>query len=212
MPNKFFKAVASAFVVEEETKETVTTQAVQTTTLGTNVGNVQTPPISTQPTGQLNQALLDKLCERLDQENIPGPDYMELKQAVNDPNMTNIIPDEGMRFLAAFTSLKAGAPQLTKANVVNSIEHYISCLTNWEKDALADIEKVRDTVTDKKKEIDSITEQIAQLTAKIGTLKKDVDETEGKCAKNEADMKMAVSFLVGKLNEDKEKIEKNLKD
>ena len=70
---------------------------------------------------------------------------------------------------------------------------------------------MRDTVTDKKKEIDSITEQIAQLTAKIGTLKKDVDETEGKCAKNEADMKMAVSFLVGKLNEDKEKIEKNLK-
>ena len=177
-----------------------------------NVGNVQTPPISTQPTGQLNQALLDKLCERLDQENIPGPDYMELKQAVNDPYMTNIIPVEGMRFLAAFTSLKAGAPQLTKANVVNSIEHYISCLTNWEKDALADIEKVRDTVTDKKKEIDSITEQIAQLTAKIGTLKKDVDETEGKCAKNEADMKMAVSFLVGKLNEDKEKIEKNLKN
>lgn len=87
-------------------------------TLVPNVGNVQTPPISTQPTGQLNQAFLDKLCERLDQENIPGSDYMELKQAVNDPNMTNIIPDKGMRFLVAFTSLKAGASQLTKANVV----------------------------------------------------------------------------------------------
>lgn len=208
MANKFFKAVASAFVVEEEGKQETSTIAVPQSTV---VQTVQQPTVQ-QPTGQLNQVLLDKLCERLDQENIPGPDYMELKQAVNDVNMTSIIPDESMRFLAAFTSLKAGAPQLTKSHVVESINHYISCLTNWEKDALADIEKVRDTVTDKKKEIDSITEQIAQLTAKIGTLKKDVDETEGKCAKNEADMKMAVSFLVGKLNEDKEKIEKNLKD
>lgn len=204
MANKFFNAVKSAFiVVEEETKP----QVINETKVTMPKVSENTVVINEKTVNSINQSLLDKLCERLEQENMPGPDYMELKTAMNDDFIIEAVPDENKRFAIAFKTLQASAPKLTKQHVLESIDKYITILKGWETEALTDVNQKRSEISNKKKEIESLTQQMNELLKKRNELQSDVDKTEEKCSKNETDMKNAVGFLVNKLTEDKMKID-----
>lgn len=204
MANKFFNAVKSAFiVVEEETKPQVVNETKETALKVSE----NTVVINEKTVNSINQSLLDKLCERLEQENMPGPDYMELKTAMNDDFIIEAVPDENKRFAIAFKTLQASTPKLTKQYVLESIDKYIAILKGWETEALTDVNQKRSEISDKKKEIESLTQQMNELLKKRNELQSDVDKTEEKCSKNETDMKNAVDFLVNKLTEDKMKID-----
>ena len=226
MANRFLKTLASAFVVENENNDTVDTQSTQggqaavpsspnpqpmnNTTVTQQQPTTVTDGQSNAP--QLNTQLLDKLCERLEAENLPGPDYMELKTSVMDPNMMKIIPDERQRLMASYCSLKVNSKDLTKQRILDSIDHYISILNKWQEEAIAGLNAERNKVSDKKQEMDKLREQMAAIQNKIDELNKDVLATESKCNQNEADMKTSVGFLVNKLTEDKNKISTILTD
>ena len=226
MANRFLKTLASAFVVENENNDTVDAQSTQggqaavpsspnprpmsNTTVTQQQPTTVTDGQSNAP--QLNTQLLDKLCERLEAENLPGPDYMELKTSVMDPNMMKIIPDERQRLMASYCSLKVNSKDLTKQRILDSIDHYISILNKWQEEAIAGLNAERNKVSDKKQEIDKLREQMAAIQNKIDELNKDVLATESKCNQNEADMKTSVGFLVNKLTEDKNKISTILTD
>ena len=226
MANRFLKTLASAFVVENENNDTVDAQSTQggqaavpsspnprpmsNTTVTQQQPTTVTDGQSNAP--QLNTQLLDKLCERLEAENLPGPDYMELKTSVMDPNMMKIIPDERQRLMASYCSLKVNSKDLTKQRILDSIDHYISILNKWQEEAIAGLNAERNKVSDKKQEIDNLREQMAAIQNKIDELNKDVLATESKCNQNEADMKTSVGFLVNKLTEDKNKISTILTD
>lgn len=226
MANRFLKTLASAFVVENENNDTVDAQSTQggpaavpsspnpqpmnNTTVTQQQPTTVTDGQSNAP--QLNTQLLDKLCERLEAENLPGPDYMELKTSVMDPNMMKIIPDERQRLMASYCSLKVNSKDLTKQRILDSIDHYISILNKWQEEAIAGLNAERNKVSDKKQEMDKLREQMAAIQNKIDELNKDVLATESKCNQNEADMKTSVGFLVNKLTEDKNKISTILTD
>lgn len=226
MANRFLKTLASAFVVENENNDTVDAQSTQggqaavpsspnpqpmnNTTVTQQHPTTVTDGQSNAP--QLNTQLLDKLCERLEAENLPGPDYMELKTSVMDPNMMKIIPDERQRLMASYCSLKVNSKDLTKQRILDSIDHYISILNKWQEEAIAGLNAERNKVSDKKQEMDKLREQMAAIQNKIDELNKDVLATESKCNQNEADMKTSVGFLVNKLTEDKNKISTILTD
>ena len=226
MANRFLKTLASAFVVENENNDTVDAQSTQggqaavpsspnpqpmnNTTVTQQQPTTVTDGQSNTP--QLNTQLLDKLCERLEAENLPGPDYMELKTSVMDPNMMKIIPDERQRLMASYCSLKVNSKDLTKQRILDSIDHYISILNKWQEEAIAGLNAERNKVSDKKQEMDKLREQMAAIQNKIDELNKDVLATESKCNQNEADMKTSVGFLVNKLTEDKNKISTILTD
>lgn len=226
MANRFLKTLASAFVVENENNDTVDAQSTQggqsavpsspnpqpmnNTTVTQQPPTTVTDGQSNAP--QLNTQLLDKLCERLEAENLPGPDYMELKTSVMDPNMMKIIPDERQRLMASYCSLKVNSKDLTKQKILDSIDHYISILNKWQEEAIAGLNAERNKVSDKKQEMDKLREQMAAIQNKIDELNKDVLATESKCNQNEADMKTSVGFLVNKLTEDKNKISTILTD
>ena len=226
MANRFLKTLASAFVVENETNDTVDAQSTQggqsavpsspnpQPMNNTTVTQQQPTPVADgQPNApKLNTQLLDKLCERLEAENLPGPDYMELKTSVMDPNMMKIIPDERQRLMASYCSLKVNSKDLTKQRILDSIDHYISILNKWQEEAIAGLNAERNKVSDKKQEMDKLREQMAAIQNKIDELNKDVLATESKCNQNEADMKTSVGFLVNKLTEDKNKISTILTD
>ena len=226
MANRFLKTLASAFVVENENNDTVDAQSTQGGQAAVPSSPNPQPMNNTtvtqqQPTqvadGQpnapkLNTQLLDKLCERLEAENLPGPDYMELKTSVMDPNMMKIIPDERQRLMASYCSLKVNSKDLTKQRILDSIDHYISILNKWQEEAIAGLNAERNKVSDKKQEMDKLREQMAAIQNKIDELNKDVLATESKCNQNEADMKTSVGFLVNKLTEDKNKISTILTD
>ena len=226
MANRFLKTLASAFVVENENNDTVDAQSTQggqsavpsspnpqpmnNTTVTQQPPTTVTDGQSNAP--QLNTQLLDKLCERLEAENLPGPDYMELKTSVMDPNMMKIIPDERQRLMASYCSLKVNSKDLTKQRILDSIDHYISILNKWQEEAIAGLNAERNKVSGKKQEMDKLREQMAAIQNKIDELNKDVLATESKCNQNEADMKTSVGFLVNKLTEDKNKISTILTD
>lgn len=226
MANRFLKTLASAFVVENENNDTVDVQSTQGGQAAvpsspnpqpmnnTTVTQQQPTPVADgQPNApKLNTQLLDKLCERLEVENLPGPDYMELKTSVMDPNMMKIIPDERQRLMASYCSLKVNSKDLTKQRILDSIDHYISILNKWQEEAIAGLNAERNKVSDKKQEIDKLREQMAAIQNKINELNKNVLATESKCNQNEADMKTSVGFLVNKLTEDKNKISTILTD
>ena len=225
MANRFLKTLASAFVVENENNDTVDAQSSQGGQSVPSSPNPQpmhnttvtqqqpTSVVDNQPNApQLNTQLLDKLCERLEAENLPGPDYMELKTSVMDPNMMKIIPDERQRLMASYCSLKVNSKDLTKQRILDSIDHYISILNKWQEEAIAGLNAERNKVSDKKQEMDKLREQMAAIQNKIDELNKDVLATESKCNQNEADMKTSVGFLVNKLTEDKNKISTILTD
>lgn len=226
MANRFLKTLASAFVVENENNDTVDAQSTQggqaavpsspnPQPMNNNTVTQQQPTTVTDGqsnASQLNTQLLDKLCERLEAENLPGPDYMELKTSVMDPNMMKIIPDERQRLMASYCSLKVNSKDLTKQRILDSIDHYISILNKWQEEAIAGLNAERNKVSDKKQEMDKLREQMAAIQNKIDELNKDVLATESKCNQNEADMKTSVGFLVNKLTEDKNKISTILTD
>lgn len=226
MANRFLKTLASAFVVENENNDTVDAQSTQGGQAAvpsspnpqpmnnTTVTQQQPTPVADGQSNapQLNTQLLDKLCERLEAENLPGPDYMELKTSVMDPNMMKIIPDERQRLMASYCSLKVNSKDLSKQKILDSIDHYISILNKWQEEAIAGLNAERNKVSDKKQEIDKLREQMAAIQNKIDELNKDVLATESKCNQNEADMKTSVGFLVNKLTEDKNKISTILTD
>ena len=226
MANRFLKTLASAFVVKNENNDTVDAQSTQGGQAAvpsspnpqpmnnTTVTQQQPTPVADgQPNApKLNTQLLDKLCERLEAENLPGPDYMELKTSVMDPNMMKIIPDERQRLMASYCSLKVNSKDLTKQRILDSIDHYISILNKWQEEAIAGLNAERNKVSDKKQEMDKLREQMAAIQNKIDELNKDVLATESKCNQNEADMKTSVGFLVNKLTEDKNKISTILTD
>lgn len=226
MANRFLKTLASAFVVENENNDTVDAQSTQggqsavpsspnpQPMNNTTVTQQQPTPVADGQSNapQLNTQLLDKLCERLEAENLPGPDYMELKTSVMDPNMMKIIPDERQRLMASYCSLKVNSKDLTKQRILDSIDHYISILNKWQEEAIAGLNAERNKVSDKKQEMDKLREQMAAIQNKIYELNKDVLATESKCNQNEADMKTSVGFLVNKLTEDKNKISTILTD
>lgn len=226
MANRFLKTLASAFVVENENNDTVDAQSTQGGQAAvpsspnpqpmnnTTVTQQQPTPVADGQSNapQLNTQLLDKLCERLEAENLPGPDYMELKTSVMDPNMMKIIPDERQRLMASYCSLKVNSKDLTKQMILDSIDHYISILNKWQEEAIAGLNAERNKVSDKKQEMDKLREQMAAIQNKIDELNKDVLATESKCNQNEADMKTSVGFLVNKLTEDKNKISTILTD
>lgn len=233
MANKFLKTLASAFIVENENNNDEVMQmnsGGQSTQVSSNTTN-QLQTIVAQPvvknenvnetvteankstnTPQLNTQLLDKLCERLEAENLPGPDYMELKTAVMDPDMVNIIPDERQRLMASYRSLKANSKDLTKQRILDSIDHYVSKLSEWQKEAIESLNNERDKVSGKKQQVEALRTKMAEIQQQIDELNKDVLATESKCNQNEADMKTAVGFLVNKLTEDKNKITTILTD
>ena len=212
MANRFFNAVKSAFIVTEDEvpsnkEKNVVQSKVVKSTVNENV-NITTPSveINEKTINSINQGLLDKLCERLEQENLPGPDYMELKTAMNDDFIVEAVPDENKRFGIAFKTLQASSPGLTKQYVLESIDKYIKILKDWETEALVDVNKKRNDIIDKKKEIETLTQQMNELLKRRDELQTEVNTTEEKCTKNENDMKSAVGFLVSKLEEDKNKI------
>lgn len=217
MGNKFFNALASAFVVTNEDgqqkQSEVKSEAPKVYSQPQPATVVNIPvQTSVEVKTEVNSKLLDKLCERLEQENLPGPDYMELKTAVNDGDMMNIIPDEKARFLVAFKSLKANAPSFSKRSVVESIDKYIALLKTWESEALNDINAMRSNVDGKKQQINEINAKIDELRKQVEALQSEVDVTEEKCLANENDMKTAVSLLCNKFEEDKQKINSVLTD
>ena len=126
---------------------------------------------SVNMTGVINPEIYKMLKAAIEARNIPGPDYLELKNSANA--MSSILPDENQRFIAAYASLKATAG-ITKAKVIESIDTYINVVK--EEQAIAEKE-LQNTYT---AEVVSRQNKMAELNAQIEKFKQTIVESQEK--------------------------------
>lgn len=180
---------------------------------------VQNVPVQgfTPPT--VNGVADDKFVKMLEgvisDNNIPGLDYFEFKQAVD--NMKSLPIDESTKFLTVYSILLGQG--CTKEVLLNSIDKYVS-LINKEHETFNNelSETFKEKVESKKTKIEQSQQKIVELSNQIKELNdfiitgtQEVQQEEMKLRLAEANFKQSVEKVVSVLTTDKEKITNYIK-
>lgn len=224
MAKKFLNALKGAFVTvipDEPKAEEAKVEKVQPVVNPQLIKPVIPTPSNEQMfAGQVDSNILENLCMVLDEKNIPGPDYLELKSAANDEQMKNAIPDEKNRFLCAYISMKANAQTLTKETIIGSIDKYIEYLEIERETALSELAlKWKEEVEDKEALVETAQKELVELQEALNAKIKFISETnseiansKNQCAINKANFNSTVEYIINGLNADKIKLNEILKD
>lgn len=224
MANNFFKSIKNAFVTEipDElpTSSEVSKNELQTTQVVQPV--VQTPQtmfasstsVSKTIEGQVDDELLQKLCQAMEDSNLPGPDYLELKNVANNDEMKRAIPNELQRLTVAFITMKSSSPEMTRDRVLNSIDSYIQMMENERKIGHEQLDQIwnvkvesqRVAVSEAEAEIASIQKRLSELVEFVQAKTNEIAAESNKCNMNKANFDATVNFLVNNLANDKAKL------
>ncbi|MDR0874426.1 MAG: hypothetical protein LBN27_13345 [Prevotellaceae bacterium] len=140
-----------------------------------SVSPITAVPVAISTNGEVNQKMVDGLCEALDEKNLEGPDYLEIKQA--SEALKSVLLDPAQRFQAAFTSMKANFPKLTKQTVLDSIDAYTKILEGERQQGKLSLNgKRKKEIIDKEQFISKNDAEIIELQAEIERLKKQIEE------------------------------------
>jgi alpha-D-ribose 1-methylphosphonate 5-triphosphate diphosphatase PhnM len=219
MASKFFSSIKSAFVTEipDETasvkQEVPVTPQPDTTQVFVNQPKVtQVPKFTTE--GQVDDALLQKLCQVMEDSNLPGPDYLELKNVANNDEMKKAMPDEIQRLTVAFITMKSSTPEMTRDRVLNSIDSYIQMMENERKTGHAQLETIwqervesqRKAVTDAEERIVTLQKELGELVSFVQNKTNEIAAATNECNINKGNFDATVDFLVKNLADDKAKL------
>ncbi len=169
---------------------------------------------------EIDEGVLDNIIAMLDEKNLPGPDYLELKKAANDEVLLQSIPDEKMRFTVSYATLKAASPSLSKKQILQSILTYIQYIEDERGRGIEQFNKLwQDQVVAREEAIEKAKSEIAELEAKLEKLKTFAQEQEGQvvavkadCGKKKKEFNATVDYMIGKLRMDGAKLEEALKE
>lgn len=225
----FLNIVKGAFLTEvpdetkaEEVVQPVTVQQVVPQTVVQSQPTVSVQPVqgNGQVVGQVDANILENLCTVLDEKNLPGPDYLELKSAANDAVMQKAIPDETARFTCAYISMKVNAPHLNKEVIINSIDKYVEYLEAERQSGLNELAiKWKEEVDDKEALVDTAQKELLELQEALNAKIKFISETtaeittsKNQCTVSKANFNATVDYVINNLNTDKTKLNEILKD
>ena len=169
---------------------------------------------------EIDEGVLDNIIAMLDEKNLPGPDYLELKKAANDEVLLQSIPDEKMRFTVSYATLKAASPSLSKKQILQSILTYIQYIEDERTRGTEQFNKLwQEQVVAREEAIEKAKTEIAELEAKLEKLKTFAQEQEGQvvavkadCGKKKKEFNATVDYMIGKLRMDGAKLEEALKE
>lgn len=218
MANNFFNNLKKAFVTE------VPDEIPETPVVNQKVNAVVSQPVVSVPStgtieGQVNVDLLQKLCTKMDESNLPGPDYLEVKNLANNDDMKNTIPDEMQRFMVAFITIKSSNSEMTKERVITSIDEYIKMMENERQIGHNELQSIwNEKVEAKKVLITEAEKRIAELQAElqekikfVQTTNNEIAASSNECNINRANFDATVDFLVKNLTDDRSKLNVILK-
>lgn len=217
MASKFFNSIKSAFVTEvpdenvqqvTETTKGVETPRQTTVVFPTNV------TVNTAIEGQVDDNLLQKLCQVMEDSNLPGPDYLELKNVANNDDMKRVMPDEAQRMMMAFITMKSSNAELTKERVLTSIDEYIKMMEHertvgheqlqliWNQN----VESQKELVANTEKRIAELQQELQECLTFVQTKNNEIAAASNECNINKANFNATVDFLVKNLTDDKTKL------
>lgn len=220
MASKFFSSIKSAFVTEipDEAPTVVETNTKQDVVplqqTAQPMFTVTATPTTHVIEGQVNDELLQKLCQAMEDSNLPGPDYLELKNVANNDEMKKAMPNEIQRLTVAFITMKSSTPEMTRDRVLNSIESYIQMMENERKTGHAQLETIwqervesqRQAVTEAEERIVKLQKELGELVSFVQNKTNEIAAATNECNINKANFDATVDFLVKNLADDKAKL------
>lgn len=218
MASNFFNSIKSAFVTEipDETpsvkQDVPATPQPETSQMFVNLPQTVQSPKTIE--GQVDDALLQKLCQAMEDSNLPGPDYLELKNVANNDEMKKAMPNEIQRLTVAFITMKSSSPDMTRDRVLNSIDAYINMMENERKVGHEQLDQIwqervesqRSAVLEAETEIANIQKKLQELSQFVQTKNNEIAAASNECNINKANFDATVDFLVNNLAEDKAKL------
>lgn len=171
------------------------------------VTSVPAPTI--MASGDVDTKLVELLERKINEANLPGPDYLELLQSAEQ--MKQYIPDETTRLKAAFGSIQGMDPRMTKDVVLASIDTYLGVIEAERGKAKLRMEKLcKETVEDKAEElkatnlrIEQLREELKTLTDKSIDLNSEIQKNTAETAAFEARTNATIDKVTNRLSEDK---------
>lgn len=225
----FFKKALGLFVEFEE-EQNSSDNSMPTSNKSTNTTFNLTPKTNSGANNvgntTLSQAELDKFEKHFDnlfeKANLQGPDYYEFWKMME--TLETHIPDEAARISAVYASLTIQG--MSKSKLIDTAKQYIAILekdkAEFEKaaseKAKSEIDTRRALLTDLEKmilahseTIKKLTQEIGEAQNKIGALKNEIADAEGKISGNKGGYNLACEAMLNKITHDIKKIETTLK-
>lgn len=176
------------FEDDEETKEQQPIQQGEISTTTFESSPITKPVSNSTP----DEEMVNKLWQVIIEENLPGPDYVELKNNVAAISESGLTTDENQMFKAAYNVLKRSYPQLTKEVISSSIEKYKDIIEKEKKNGLEQFEELRKTkVGSKNAEIETLKErrntleeEIRKKKEELGNIAVQLDKLEDEVQEN----------------------------
>lgn len=172
--------------------------------------------------GSIDEGILDMLEEKLSQEDIPGPDYLELKEAAMDEESVATEPDERKRYRQAFANMKRFFPTagVNKARILGAIDHYKKVMVAEGEDAKDDLKRKiqeqvvssRERLVSEEEELNRQEEALRKRRAEIESKKQAISEREQRLNQKSKNFLRTLEYLIGILDSDKKKLEEYLND
>lgn len=176
------------FEDDEETKKEQPIQQGEISTTTFESSPITKPVSNSTP----DEEMVNKLWQVIIEENLPGPDYVELKNNVAAISESGLTTDENQMFKAAYNVLKRSYPQLTKEIISSSIEKYKDIIENEKKNGLDQFEELRKTkvgsknaeIETLKKRRETLEEEIRKKKEELGNIAIQLDKLEDEVQEN----------------------------
>jgi len=165
---------------------------------------------------ETNETIVKNLWQVLIDKNLPGPDYLEVKNTAAALQTMNLPLDKC--YEAAFRTLNASNPDFTKQKLLDSIDTYIDFIKQEQLDGKKECEKkrqvqigekterVKQLVEHKKeleKQIKDLQEQVLQSDNSITQLQQDIELSTAEINKQEIIFNNSIECVIASLNNDK---------
>lgn len=176
-------------------------------------------PQSTVSTTECSDDMVKTLWQVLIDKNLPGPDFLELKQHANALSSLGISIEQ--QYEGAFNVLKTQTPTFTKQIVLDSIDTYINIVNEEKKygdeqckakraaaigEKQTRVAQLQETGNDILKQIEELKKQHDECNKSIAQLQNEIVTSTAELDKQEQLFNNSINAVINSLNTDKQKI------
>ena len=228
------KNLKSLFFVEDDNNEQTEDKINQNTTKETTANQQEQVPLNSETLtgstnvytkstdGNVDQKIIGKLLQAIEENNLDGFDYFEYKKSLKA--LEKMPMDEATKYRSAFAT--AATLGVTLDKLMQSVTFYIGILdkenTNFTsafKSQLNDkvsgrekeIVQFESIIKEKSEQIKKLTQEISKHQQQITDLRSKIDESNFKINKTQNDFKTSYTYLKSQFDTDKEKMQNYLK-
>lgn len=202
------------FIKEEEQQQQVPVVAQEVAPTTQSV-----MPVVKAESKFVDRDIESKIWDMIVAKNLPGPDYLEFKNAA--AGLAEIIPDKRMQMKGAFNVLKRSYPTFTKEIILSSIDNYINIVGEEKEKGKKECAEIRESKVGSKvssinnmkqsaseilKQIDELKKQYESINTEIHKLELEVTEATNEINTKEQVFDNSVQAVIDTLNSDKREV------